>query len=108
MDYINNITLQGIAGNVKTNSYDGTKMVRMSVLTCSTYHSKDGMAVVDNQWHNVCAWENGDTIQNIDLIQKGSKVKVVGKLVYHSYTGSDGVERVSAEIHAKELTILHK
>lgn len=106
MDFINEATIQGIIGNVHTNTYDGVTMARIGVATNNAYTSKDGTIVVDTQWHNVVAWENPnktDGIHGLDLLQKGDKVRITGSIHYVKYTGIDGVERTATEIKATTL-----
>ena len=106
MEFINEITLQGIIGNIRTDSYNGVKMARIGVATNTVYTSKDGVAVIDTQWHNVVAWENPDKpdgITGLDTFQKGDKVRITGSIKYVRYTGTDGAERTSTEIKAKTL-----
>lgn len=106
MEFKNEVTLQGIVGNIHVQSYDNVKMARLSVATNETYTSKDGCAVIATTWHNVTAWENPTKPGNItalDTISKGDKVRVTGAIVNKKYIAPDGSERTTTEIKAKTL-----
>lgn len=105
MEQLNKVELVGIVGNVRIQTYDKTRMARMSVATNICYKSRDGQAVISTDWHNVIAWE-GRNISCLDRIEKGSKVRVLGRIRYQNYVGVDGVERTSVEILANSVEVL--
>ena len=58
--------------------------------------------VIWTTWHNVTAWESKD-IQNLERIEKGSKVHVVGRIRNQRFCGTDGVERSMYEVVARTV-----
>lgn len=106
MEFINEVTLQGIIGNIHVDTFNGVKMARMSLATNTAYTSKDGTMVVDTQWHNVVAWEDpdkADGIAGVDVLRKGDKIRITGTIKYNRYTDADGVDRTTTEIKATTL-----
>ena len=106
MEFINEVILQGIVGNIRVDTFNGVKMARLSLATNRAYTSKDGMAVVDTTWHNVVARENPDkpdAISNLNAISKGDKIHVTGYIHNNKYTGTDGLDRTVTEIKATTL-----
>lgn len=106
MEFINEVIIQGIVGNIRVDTFNGVKMARLSLATNRAYTSKDGSAVIDTTWHNVVAWENPDkpdTITCLDAISKGDKIHVTGYIHNTKYTGSDDIDRTFTEIKATTL-----
>ena len=105
MEHLNRIELRGVIGTVKTQTVSGSKMSRFSVATSRAYKDKDGVAQIDTTWHNVIAWEN-DRIKDLDKLQQGTKVYVVGRLHTQKYVGQDGIEKTSFEVIALRVMII--
>lgn len=103
MEQLNKIEIRGYVGSVTR--YGGEKaMVRLTVATSHAFKDRNGAAVIETTWHNVIAWE-GKGIQNLEKLEKGSKIYVSGRLKSQKYTGSDGVDRMSYDIYASKLTL---
>lgn len=105
MEQLNKIELRGAIGNVRISDYNGKKMARFSLATNYAYKDAEGNAVIETTWHNVVAFENRD-IQNVERLQKGSKVYVTGRLKIQKFTGADGIERTYVDVMASALQIL--
>ena len=60
---------------------------------------------IGTTWHNVTARESKD-IQNLDRIEKGSRVHVVGRIRNQRFCGTDGVERTMCEVIATKAFII--
>lgn len=106
MEFINEVILQGIVGNIRVDTFNGVKMARLSLVTNRAYTAKDGSLVIDTTWHNVVAWENPekpDAITYLDAVSKGDKIRVTGYIHNNRYTGTDGVDRTVTEIKATTL-----
>lgn len=106
MKFINEVTLQGIVGNIRVDTFNGVMMARIGLATNRTYTSKDGTAVIDTTWHNVIAWDNPDkpdAITPLNAISKGDMIHVTGYIHNTKYTGTDGIERTVTEIKATTL-----
>lgn len=102
MEQMNKIELKGVVGNVRLQNFPDSTMARLTLATNYAYKDKDGTAVIETAWHNVVARE-GRTIHDLSKIERGAKLHVSGRMRYQKYVGSDGVERVSAEVVANKL-----
>lgn len=105
MEQLNRIELRGTVGSVRLQTFSDNVMARITVATNYAYKDREGAAVIDTSWHSVVAWE-GKNIHGLDKIVRGTKVHVTGRLRYQKYTGSDGVERVSADIVANKIAVI--
>ena len=104
-EHINRIELQGYIGTVRTNEYNGSKVVNFTMITEFLYKTRDGSAVNEQTWHNIVAWSSKD-IPNIDQIEKGMPVNVTGRLRTNRYTSEDGTEKQYYEVLANKVRIL--
>lgn len=66
---------------------------------------KDGCHVIDTTWFRIIAWES-DTIKNLDQLQKGATVHVIGRVRMQRYAASDGTERSVFEVIASEVELM--
>jgi single stranded DNA-binding protein len=53
-------------------------------------------------WHDVIAWDELADKAIVEFV-RGSKIEVEGRLVYHKYTGTDGVKRLAVYVKAHVL-----
>src|SRR3990170_6461974 len=75
----------------------GNKLARLTMATNEYKRSLNGMAEKVTQWHNIVAW--GQTAETMsELLRKGQKVFVEGKIVYRQYETKAGEKRNSTEI----------
>lgn len=107
MEQLNRIELRGIVGTSRLQTYQGRKVVRFSLATSYVYKNKTGDPVIETTWHNVNAWE-GKTMPNLEEIDKGVKLQVIGRLKSQRYVDSEGVERINYEVSASQITILEQ
>ena len=105
MEQLNRIELRGVVGSVRLQTFEDSRMARISLATNYAYKDRDGAAVIDTSWHNVLAWE-GRNIHDLDKITKGTKLHVKGRVRYQKYTGTDGVDRIATDIIANYLAIV--
>ena len=105
MEQLNRIELRGTVGSIKTQEISGANVANFTVATNLAYRDKDGCAIIETTWHNVTAWESKD-IQNLDRIEKGSKVHLVGRIRNQRFCGSDGVERAIYEVVARTVELI--
>ncbi len=105
MQQLNRIELKGIVGNIRIQESDGNRMARIGLATNYAYKDRNGTAVVDTSWHNITAWED-QNIKDLDKIAKYTKLHVIGRIRYQSYTGVDGVNRVGVDIVASHVKII--
>lgn len=81
------------------------KVANFSVATNHCYTAKDGGQVIDTTWFRVVAWES-DTIKNLDQLQKGVAVHVIGRVRMQRYAAVDGTERSVFEVIASEVELV--
>ena len=105
MEQLNKIEIQGIIGSVYVKNFGNAKCANFSVATDYCYKSQDGCAVVETTWHHFVAWE-GNLFKNLDQLQKGCGVHVIGRIRTQKYISSDGVERAGYEIIASKVEIM--
>ncbi|GAB4128830.1 MAG: single-stranded DNA-binding protein [Ignavibacteriales bacterium] len=67
-----------------------------SVATTYGYKGKDGNYVNETTWHNVVAYGLSDFYK--DVLKKGKKVYIEGRLSKRDYTDKDGVKRYVVEV----------
>ncbi len=101
--YLNRIELKGVVGFVKTQTYSGKTVARITVATRTAFKDKSGNPVIETQWHSVNAWE-GKNIEPLDGISKGDNLHVIGRVKYNKFTGSDGQDHYTTEIQAEKLS----
>lgn len=101
MEYINKIELQGIVGATRSNVIGTSSVQNFSLMTEYMFEKSDKSIVCEATWHSVVAW-------NSQAVNKGDKVRVVGRLRQQKYTAADGTERVYYEVVASELKVIER
>ncbi|HLP11360.1 MAG TPA: single-stranded DNA-binding protein [Flavobacteriales bacterium] len=95
---MNKVELTGFAGmdpEFKTIGEHG-KMAKFSLATSEGY-KKDGQWVNITQWHYLVGWNKiADKIT--ELVKKGKKVTVSGKLNYRTYEDKEGKTQRDTQI----------
>lgn len=105
MEFLNKVEIRGVVGMVRIAKVADTETAQFSVITEDVCQSKDGCVVVNCTWFSVRAWK-GPGIVELEKIQKGSKVHVIGLFRCQRYVGNDGCEKTSYEVVAQELEIV--
>lgn len=103
MEQLNRIELRGYVGSITIYPAGERKMARFTLATSMAYKDKDGAAIIETTWHTCIAFEN-KSIQDLEKIEKGSKLYVCGRLRTNRYSGADGVERTVYEVIASRVT----
>lgn len=67
-----------------------------SLATTSSYKGKDGNFVNETTWHNIVAFGLSDYYK--DLLKKGKKVYIEGRLSRRDYTDKEGIKRYTVEV----------
>lgn len=100
MQFINRVEIQGVVGTVNRHpmTAGGPCALRFAVCTDYVFQSKDGAVVIDTTWHSVTAVES--SASELYWLQKGAKVRVVGRMRNVRYTDTTGAERSVVEIVA--------
>lgn len=104
---LNRVEVRGIIGNVRLTKISDTICAKVTVATNYAYKAKDSSCIIETTWHSANLFP-GKNIREEDLekIQKGDKVHIIGRLRAQRYTGVDGTERTVYEISASSLEIL--
>ena len=75
----------------------GTAVCTFGVATNRAWTTGDGQTKEDVQYHRIVAWQKLAELCG-KLLSKGRKVYLEGRLVYHTFTGKDGIQRTVSEI----------
>ena len=105
MEYLNKVEIRGVIGQVHITKVADTETAQFSVLTEDVFRSKDGGAAINCTWFSVRAWK-GKGVVDLEKLQKGSKVHVIGRFRCQRYVGSDGCEKTSFEIFASNVELV--
>lgn len=97
-----------ILGNVTKdpelrNIPSGQAVISFSVATNRQWTGNDGQKQQATEFHNVVAWGKLAEICN-QILYKGRKVLVVGRLQTRSWEGQDGLKRYMTEIVADHIS----
>ena len=98
---MNNITVTGNVGRDPEIKFaqSGTAILKFTVADTSGRDDNK-----KTQWWNIVCF--GDLAENVAAsINKGTRVKVLGKVQREKYTGQDGVEKERTEILADDVGI---
>lgn len=109
MEFLNKVELQGVVGMKRITPVGESNAVNFSLVTNYAYRDKDGMSVIDTTWFNVVAWE-GKSISKeaVEAIEKGSWVKVTGRIRVQVYDTPEGEGRQAFQVVANKVEILNK
>ena len=80
-------------------------MANFSLVTEYGFKDKSSCSVIETTWHNVVAWESKN-IPNLDGIERGSHVRVIGRLRMRRYIDSSGESRTLYEVVASSVEVL--
>lgn len=84
----------------------GRKMAKFSLATSESYLNKLGEKVQDTQWHNIVVW--GNSVSEVENLEKGNEVVVKGKITYRNYENSNGEKKYITEIVAESVEAVHR
>lgn len=107
MEFLNKIEIRGVVGMVRITKVADTETAQFSVMTEDVSQSKDGCAVVNCTWFSVRAWK-GPGIVELQRIEKGSRVHVIGRFRCQRYVGNDGCEKTSYEVVASTVELVEE
>ena len=105
MEQLNRIQLRGRVGNVRLSMVAGRSVCHFSVATNTIYRNADNQPIEEVTWHNCFLWSS-KRYPDVSFIRVGRPVEVVGRIRSNRYIGTDGVERISTEVAASEVTAL--
>ena|SRR5687768_12952098 len=85
----------------------GNKLARLRMATSEYKRTLNGQPEKITTWHNLIAW--GQTAESMsELLRKGYKVFVEGKIVYRQYETKAGEKRSQTEIVVNNFKKLDK
>ena len=77
---------------------NNVSVTSFGLATTSRIKGKDGNWINETTWHNVVAFSLSDYIKNI--LKKGKKFFVEGRISKRDYTDKDGIKRYSVDVVA--------
>lgn len=83
----------------------GTAVCTMGLATNRSWTTQSGETKEETEFHRVVAWNKLAELC-AQLLAKGRKVYVEGRLATHSWTGQDGAQRSSTEVVIEDMIIL--
>ncbi len=83
----------------------GTAVCTFSVATNRQWTTDSGEKKEDAEFHRVVAWQKLAEICS-QLLTKGRKVYVEGRLQTRSWTGQDGAQRTTTEVVISDMIVL--
>lgn len=106
MEFLNQIILKGVVGRADVNNIGNSQVCNFSVVTEYSTLDKDRNPIIETNWFNVSAWGGRAGVADLFGIQKGTWVKVVGRLRTRKYTSQNGEERTTSDIVAHTVEII--
>ncbi len=83
----------------------GTAVCTFGLATNRSWTTQSGETKEETEFHRIVAWNKlGELCAQ--LLAKGRKVYVEGRLATHSWTGQDGTQRSTTEIVIEDMIIL--
>ncbi len=105
----NRVQLLGFVGqDIEVREFaEGNKIARLRFATDEFKKSSSGQTEKITTWHNLVGW--GKTAQEMsNLLHKGQKVFVEGKIVYRQYETKSGEKRSQTDIVVSSFKKLEK
>ena len=99
MEHINRIELQGEIGAIRVCEVQDMLVANFSLVTEYLHKSK----IIETVWHNIVAWEYS-MLFDPNILKKGDKVRVVGRLRTSKYTSASGEDKMFYEVVASLVT----
>ncbi len=85
----------------------GTAVCTFGVATNRTWNTESGEKKEDVEFHNVVAWNKLAEIC-VQLLKKGRKVYVEGRLSTRTWQGTDGAQKNRTEVVISDMVILDR
>ena len=104
---LNKVMIIGNLGKDPEMKYtqQGTPITSFSVAVSRTWKGPDGSSQEETEWFRVVAWERLAEQCN-ELLRKGRKVFIEGRLKTREWTGQDGQKRFTTEVVATSMILL--
>lgn len=105
MEHLNRIELVGTLWSIYVKDFDTTKVGNLLIVTEIEHFAQDGCKTTETTWHYVTAWE-GEDIKNLDQLEVGNTVHVVGTLHVRKRTRATGEPVTVHDIIASKVETL--
>jgi single-strand DNA-binding protein len=104
---VNKVEITGYAGtNADIFKFEnGNALIKFAVATHENFKRSTGEWVKQTYWHNIVMWGK-DAINAHQLVIKGAKLQIEGKLTPRSYTDNEKNTRYIYEVQATKITLL--
>jgi len=83
----------------------GVPVATFRIATNETWRDADGNLQERTEWHTIVVWRKLAELTN-DLLKKGSRVYVEGRLQTRTYEDKNGIRRTVTEIVADDIILL--
>nr|WP_121273973.1 single-stranded DNA-binding protein [Pedobacter schmidteae] len=105
----NSVRLMGFAGSdpVVINFANEKRMARISIAVNEFYKNNSGEPINQTQWFNLIFWNKKVELVE-DVIKKGTRFSIEGKLNTQTYTDKKGEQRYSTEIVVNSIELTPK
>ena len=106
---VNKVELTGFAGmdaEVKE-IRKGVKVANFRLATSEGYKNSNGEWVNSTSWHTIVLW-NDMAKKAADIVKKGARLCVVGKISYKNYQNKEGQSRLAVDIMANNIELIEK
>lgn len=109
MASMNKVFLIGNLGKDPDLSFFGNSRARLSftLATNESYKTQEGTWKQTTEWHRIVAW-GPLAQQKADVLRKGKKILVEGRIKTRQYTTQDGSPRTITEVAADRLLLLER
>ena len=108
MSNLNNLVLlKGNVGNTPDIHYNdnGTVVCNFSLAVNDSWKDRNGEWKEQTSWHSISCW--GDLAKKAEiLIEKGTKISIIGKLATDSWEDKDKVKHYKTYVKMSEFEIL--
>jgi single-strand DNA-binding protein len=100
---LNKILLIGNLGNDAETRFTASNLsvTTFSLATTNSYKGKDGNWVNETTWHNVVSFNLSDYFK--DVLKKGKKVYVEGRLTKRDYVDKENIKRYMTEVVSERI-----
>ncbi|MBK9761485.1 MAG: single-stranded DNA-binding protein [Flavobacteriales bacterium] len=105
----NRVQLMGNLGkDPEVREFEGGKRrARFSLATTEQFSFGNGNSKEDTQWHQITAWgKSADEV--MQMLKKGSRISLDGRLVHGSYEGKDGQKRYFTEVVMNNFSVVER
>ncbi len=80
-------------------------LTKCSLATTEQYTDKAGKDVKNTTWHNLILWGKVAKLAG-ESLQKGNRIKVLGKLISNNYEDTKGQKRYETAIQVMEYQVI--